>query len=78
MVNQSACTLYVPAAALNAYKSADVWKDFNPILPIPGTEGNDIENVNGIIEKQTKFIHEGQVQIIRGDKTYTINGSEIK
>ena len=78
MVNQSACTLYVPAVALNAYKLADVWKDFNPILPIPGTEGNGIENVNGIIEKQTKFIHEGQVQIMRGNKTYTINGSEIK
>jgi len=33
-VNLSACTLYVPAASLEAYKAADVWKDFGSIIPI--------------------------------------------
>jgi len=30
----STCTLYVPAESLEAYKAADVWKDFGIILPI--------------------------------------------
>ncbi len=35
-VDQSACTLYVPAQSLAAYQAADVWKDFGNILPIEG------------------------------------------
>ena len=31
-------TLYVPAAALEAYKAAAQWKDFGTILPIEGNE----------------------------------------
>jgi hypothetical protein len=27
-VDKSACTLYVPAIAADAYKAADVWKEF--------------------------------------------------
>lgn len=30
--------LYVPASSIDTYKSADQWKDFTNILPIPGTE----------------------------------------
>lgn len=30
--------LYVPGPSINLYKSADQWKDFFNILPIPGTE----------------------------------------
>jgi hypothetical protein len=78
MVNQAGCTLYVPAGALSAYNSAEVWKDFNPILAIPGTEGTSIENINETIAKHTKFISEGQIYIQNGDKIYTINGTEIK
>ena len=33
-VPQSKATLYVPASALEAYKAAELWKDFGKILPI--------------------------------------------
>ena len=33
--------LYVPARSVNAYKKADEWKDFNPILPINGEGENE-------------------------------------
>ena len=35
-VDKSACTLYVPAESIEAYKTADVWKEFGTILPIGG------------------------------------------
>ena len=31
-------TLYVPASALEAYKAAELWKNFGKILPIEGNE----------------------------------------
>jgi hypothetical protein len=31
-VGQTACKLYVPKASINAYKTADQWKDFYNIL----------------------------------------------
>jgi len=33
-VDYSVCTLYVPAESVEAYKAADVWKEFTNILPI--------------------------------------------
>ena len=36
-VDISACTLYVPAESVDAYKAADVWKEFGNILPIGDT-----------------------------------------
>ncbi|MCR5050618.1 MAG: leucine-rich repeat domain-containing protein [Paludibacteraceae bacterium] len=39
-VDKSACTLYVPAASLEAYQTADVWKDFgNNIQAKPAVSG---------------------------------------
>ena len=38
-VDYSSCTLYVPAESVEAYKAADVWKEFTNILPIEETEG---------------------------------------
>jgi len=35
-VSQSSATFYVPASALEYYKSAMGWKDFGKILPIKG------------------------------------------
>ena len=37
IVDKSACTLYVPAESVEAYKAADVWKEFGIILPIEDT-----------------------------------------
>ena len=76
MVNQQTCTLYVPAGALNAYKSSEVWKDFNPILPIPGTEGiGDTQCNKGMT---SKYMLDGNVLIQNGSKTYMLNGTEMK
>lgn len=42
-VDQSTCKLYVPYKSIDAYKSANQWKDFTNILAIPGTETEDSE-----------------------------------
>lgn len=39
----SDATLYVPASALEAYKAADVWKDFGTILPIEPTAVEEVK-----------------------------------
>lgn len=41
-VDKSSCTLYVPAKSVDAYKAADVWKDFENIVAIPGTEETEL------------------------------------
>ena len=75
-VDCSQIPLYVPAGSVDAYKTADQWKDFNPILPISS------QAVTNVLEKQTansrKFLRDGQVLILRGDKTYTVQGQEVK
>lgn len=70
----SACTLYVPETSVDAYKSADVWKDFN-ILPIGATEGvNDILPVTST----SKILRDGQLIIEREGKMYTVTGQEVR
>ena len=44
-IDKSVCVLYVPAKSIDLYKAADVWKDFENILAIPGTEVDE-EDVN--------------------------------
>ena len=36
-VDKSSCKLYVPYSSIDAYQSADGWKEFTNILPIPST-----------------------------------------
>ena len=43
--NKSTCVLYVPGGSIELYKSADGWKEFENILPIPSTEVYE-EDVN--------------------------------
>ncbi len=71
-------TLYVPEESIALYQAADVWKEFNPILPLPKKEA--INNIHSEEKpnKTTKKIVNGQVFILRGDKTYTLQGQEIK
>ena len=45
--NKSTCTLYVPAESVDAYKAADVWKDFGNILPIGGGDTPSPEERTG-------------------------------
>lgn len=133
--------LYVPAESIESYKAAFQWKDFTNILPIPGTETEDVncniryidknsalvsseqltfhvpeapefegftflrwEFVGGAMSdgltiqaiytandptsapaevvnpanKTQKLIREGNVYILRGDKTYTVQGQLVK
>ena len=73
-VNKS-IPLYVPAGRISTYKSAYQWKDFENILPI-GSQ--DIEEIVENSSQDGKFIHDGKVFIIRGEKVYTLQGQEVK
>ncbi len=74
-VNKSTCKLFVPKESISKYKSADVWCDFNTIEPI---NEQDIENATIDAKPSTKILHNGQIFILRGDKTYTIDGRLVK
>lgn len=74
--DKSACTLYVPAASVEAYKSADIWKEFNPILPI-GSQAIDNISENKP-KRRNKIFSDGQILILRGGKVYTLQGQEMR
>ena len=67
--------LYVPAGSISAYKSANQWKDFSNILPISQQGLEDVQR-NEVQSK--KFVRDGQIFILRGDRTYTLTGVEVK
>ena len=67
--NQSSCTLYVPAESVEAYKAADVWKEFTNILPI----GESVET-DTITIAQALEIGAGLEVGASTDKQYTIRG----
>lgn len=67
-------TLYVPQESIEAYRNADTWKEFNPILPI-SIEGMEINRIGNSI---VKILHNGQIFILRGEKVYTLQGQEVK
>ena len=68
--------LYVPAQSVDAYKAADQWNAFNPILPIQNTALEQTSQEPGTTGQ--KLIKDGQILILRGDKTYTLQGQEVK
>ena len=67
--------LYVPAGSISSYQTADEWREFTNIQAIPGTE--DVKMTEQEM-KPTKFLYNGQIFILRGDKTYTIHGQLTK
>lgn len=69
-------TLYVPTESITLYQAADVWKEFNPILPLPSAESIEKTSVN--FGDTHKFLRDDQLYITRGNKTYTIQGQEVK
>ncbi len=66
--------LYVPEESIDAYRNADTWKEFNPILPI-SSEGMDLNRIGNSV---TKIQRDGQILILRGEKTYTLQGQEVR
>ena len=72
-VNCSSIPLYVPEESIEEYRLADQWREFNPILPIE--EGmTEINNP----QQSPKQLRDNQIYILRGDKTYTLQGQEVK
>ena len=62
-IDPSRCKLYVPAESLDAYKNADVWKEFGEILPI--TAG-DSDVTTTIVEPNENSVNISWPQINGG------------
>ena len=71
-------TLYVPQNSIDLYRNANGWSEFRNIEPIPGEPiGTGIECLEHSIVAN-KLLRDGQIYILRGDKTYTVTGQEVK
>ena len=81
-VDCSKIPLYVPDESIEDYKAVEQWNWFNPILPLSQKPQED-EAIGEILSENMtsstkKFLHDGQIFILRGDKTYTLQGQEVK
>ena len=67
--------LYVPAESVSVYKYKDQWRDF-----IVSAIGDlvDVENTSLDSNNYIKYFRNGQLFILRGDKTYTVQGQEVR
>ena len=78
-VNKSTCVLYVPAQSIDAYKAADVWKEFTNIQAIPGTEPTKYtitwqdEDGNEIAED---LVEEGETPVFTGEEPTKASDAE--
>ena len=65
----------MPQSALEVYKENEYWKKFGAILPID-------QGIDQITQEQSaisnKTIKDGQIYILRGSRTYTLTGQEVK
>jgi len=67
--------LYVPAESIATYQAADVWKEFGSIL----ADTQDIDAVTGNPSPVShKLLRDGNVYILKGDKTYTLQGQAVR
>ena len=67
--------VYVPAQSVEAYRADNYWSYFNNIQAISLTP---IETITGSAPQCIKMLHNGQLLILRGDKTYTFTGAEAR
>ena len=67
--------VYVPDEVVDAYKDDALWGEFDiqGISHMP----QGIGNINAGVKTQ-KIIENGQILILRGDKTYTLQGQEVE
>ena len=71
-----AIPVYVPAESVADYQGDTYWKEFNiqtDTTPIDHTQADASASTT-----PHKVVRDGQVLIIRGDKTYTATGIEVK
>ena len=73
-MDKSSCILLVPASSIDLYREAECWKDFN-VQPLDSPTGL---GASIVLPKSGKILHNGQVYIVRGDNTYTLQGQELK
>ena len=67
----STINLMVPAESVEDYKNADQWKDF--------FTGTALDRIAGDAPRMNhKCLRNGHIFILRGDKTYTLTGQEVK
>ena len=73
---QSKATLYVPVKALDAYKTAEQWKEFGAIFPLETA----IENTHSQspMTNSQKLIEDGQLIILCDGVEYNAQGSVVK
>ena len=65
--------VYVPMESAENYKTDPYWGELNIIGSYTA-----VENVESDPAATTKQLRDGQLFILRGDKTYTIQGQEVK
>ena len=65
--------VYVPKESVDAYKADQYWGQLNIIGGLSAVE--TVESAPVIVNK---VLRDGQIFIIRGDKTYTVQGQEVK
>ena len=69
--------VFVPDESVSAYENDAYWQEFDiqGIFNMPMA----IDQItNDSIQKATKILRNGQVLILRGDRTYTLTGAEVK
>ena len=68
--------VYVPDEAVSAYEDDTYWQEFD----IQGASKmpTGINDVQGNNVQCTKILRDGQILILRGEKTYTLQGQEVK
>ena len=71
-VDKANCKLYVPSSAVEAYKAAEVWKEFD----IKVAQG--IEDIAVPTGDAQKILMDGVLLIERNGKTYSAQGAEVK
>ena len=59
-------------------KKADDTEAFTQTITFSTLSHEAIETIETNGGNMTKILHDGQIYIIRGDKTYTLQGQEVK
>lgn len=70
------CILYVPKGSKEKYEAAPVWRNFYRIREMEGTDGIEDIRYNGVVP--SKILNNRQIYILRGAKTYSVQGQEVK
>ena len=65
--------VYVPDEAVSAYEDDTYWQEFNIQGQSEVPQG--VEEVPSDQVQSTKFLHDGQIFILRGEKIYTLQGA---